>query len=194
MEKLKQAIVEQGVVVSDQVLKLDALLNHQVDPALTMEMGKQFAERFRDDGVTRVVTVESSGIAVAFATAYELGVPLVFARRKKTLLAEPDMLCERVPSFTKGIVTDILISREFISPDDRILFIDDIIANGDAARGLVKIIERSGATLVGAGIVVEKCFQLGANALREQECVWSRSLKSLRWRAETSFSRTRTKT
>ncbi|RCX21689.1 xanthine phosphoribosyltransferase [Fontibacillus phaseoli] len=168
MDTLKQRIVEQGVVVSDQVLKLDALLNHQVDPGLTMEMGKQFAERFRDDGVTRVVTVESSGIAVAFATAYELGVPLVFARRKKTLLAEPDMLCERVPSFTKGIVTDILISREFISPEDRILFIDDIIANGDAARGLVKIIERSGAELIGAGIVVEKCFQPGANALREQ--------------------------
>lgn len=168
MEKLKQRIVEQGVVVSDQVLKLDALLNHQVDPLLTMEMGKQFADKFREAGVTRVITVESSGIAVAFATAYELGVPLVFARRKKTLLAEPDMLCERVPSFTKGIVTDILISREFISPDDRILFIDDIIANGDAARGLVKIIERSGAELVGAGIVVEKCFQPGASALREQ--------------------------
>ncbi|WP_410769645.1 xanthine phosphoribosyltransferase [Fontibacillus sp. BL9] len=168
METLKQRIVEQGVVVSDQVLKLDSLLNHQVDPGLTMEMGKQFAARFRDAGITRVVTVESSGIAVAFATAYELGVPLVFARRKKTLLAEPDMLCERVPSFTKGIVTDILISREFISPEDRILFIDDIIANGDAARGLVKIIERSGAELVGAGIVVEKCFQPGANALREQ--------------------------
>ncbi|WP_435921651.1 xanthine phosphoribosyltransferase [Paenibacillus sp. DYY-L-2] len=168
MEKLKQQIVEHGVVVSDQVLKLDALLNHQVDPALTMEMGKQFAQRFREAGVTRVVTVESSGIAVAFATAYELGVPLVFARRKKTLLAEPDMLCERVPSFTKGIVTDLLISREFISPDDRILFIDDIIANGDAAKGIVKIIERSGAQLVGAGIVVEKCFQPGADALRNQ--------------------------
>ncbi|WP_334073315.1 MULTISPECIES: xanthine phosphoribosyltransferase [Paenibacillus] len=168
MEKLKQRIVEQGVVVSDQVLKLDALLNHQVDPQLTMEMGREFAERFRDAGVTRVVTVESSGIAIAFATAYELGVPLLFARRKKTLLAEPDMLCERVPSFTKGIVTDILISRELISPDDRVLFIDDIIANGDAARGLVKIIERSGAELVGAGIVVEKCFQPGAKALREQ--------------------------
>lgn len=168
MEKLKQQIVEHGVVVSDQVLKLDALLNHQVDPALTMEMGKQFAQRFREAGVTRVVTVESSGIAVAFATAYELGVPLVFARRKKTLLAEPDMLCERVPSFTKGIVTDLLISREFISQDDRILFIDDIIANGDAAKGIVKIIERSGAQLVGAGIVVEKCFQPGADALRNQ--------------------------
>lgn len=168
MEKLKQKIVEHGVVVSDQVLKLDALLNHQVDPAFTVEMGKEFARRFKEDGITRVVTVESSGIPVAFATAYELGVPLVFARRKKTLLAEPDMLCERVPSFTKGIVTDLLVSREFISPDDRILFIDDIIANGDAAKGIVKIIERSGALLVGAGIVVEKCFQSGAAALREQ--------------------------
>lgn len=168
MEKLKQRIVEEGVVVSDQVLKLDALLNHQVDPQLMMEMGKEFAERFRNEGVTRVVTVESSGISIAFATAYELGVPLIFARRKKTLLAESDMLCERVPSFTKGIVTDIMISREFISENDRILFIDDIIANGDAARGLIKIIQRAGAELVGAGIVVEKAFQLGANAIREQ--------------------------
>ncbi|MDQ0086752.1 xanthine phosphoribosyltransferase [Paenibacillus anaericanus] len=168
MEKLKQRIVEDGVVVSDQVLKLDALLNHQVDPQLMMEMGKEFAERFRNEGVTRVVTVESSGISIAFATAYELGVPLIFARRKKTLLAESDMLCERVPSFTKGIVTDIMISREFISENDRILFIDDIIANGDAARGLIKIIQRAGAELVGAGIVVEKAFQLGANAIREQ--------------------------
>lgn len=168
MELLKQRIVEQGVIVSDQVLKLDGLLNHQVDPQLTMQMGKEFAERFRDAGVTRVITVESSGIAVAFATAYELGVPLVFARRKKTLLAEPDMLCERVPSFTKGIVTDILVSREFIQEHDRVLFIDDIIANGDAARGLIKIISRAGAELVGAGIVVEKCFQPGAKAIRDQ--------------------------
>ncbi|KFN12180.1 xanthine phosphoribosyltransferase [Paenibacillus macerans] len=168
MELLKQKITEQGVIVSDQVLKLDGLLNHQVDPKLTMEMGKEFAKRFGDAGVTRVVTVESSGIAVAFATAYELGVPLLFARRKKTLLAEPDMLCERVPSFTKGIVTDILVSREFISENDRVLFIDDIIANGDAARGLIKIIGRAGAELVGAGIVVEKCFQSGARAIRDQ--------------------------
>ncbi|WP_068619672.1 xanthine phosphoribosyltransferase [Paenibacillus tuaregi] len=168
MELLKQRILEEGVVVSNQVLKLDALLNHQVDPALTMEMGREFAARFREDGITRVVTVESSGIPVAFATAYELGVPLVFARRKKTLLADPDALCERVPSFTKGIVTDILLSKQFISENDRILFIDDIIANGDAARGLVKIIQRSGAELVGVGIVVEKSFQAGGKAIREQ--------------------------
>ncbi|GIP21257.1 xanthine phosphoribosyltransferase [Paenibacillus sp. J22TS3] len=168
MELLKQRILEEGVVVSNQVLKLDALLNHQVDPALTMEMGREFASRFREDGITRVVTVESSGIPVAFATAYELGVPLVFARRKKTLLADPEALCERVPSFTKGIVTDILLSKQFISENDRILFIDDIIANGDAARGLVKIIQRSGAELVGVGIVVEKSFQAGGKAIREQ--------------------------
>ncbi|RUT27916.1 xanthine phosphoribosyltransferase [Paenibacillus zeisoli] len=168
MEALKQRILEEGIVISDQVLKLDGLLNHQVDPELTMQMGKEFAARFREEGVTRVVTVESSGIPAAFATAYELGVPLVFARRKKTLLADPDALCERVPSFTKGIVTDILISRQYISENDRILFIDDIIANGDAARGVVKIIQRSGAELVGVGIVVEKSFQAGGRAIREQ--------------------------
>lgn len=168
MELLKQRILEEGVVVSDQVLKLDGLLNHQVDPALTMEMGREFARRFAEAGVTRVVTVESSGIAVAFATAYEMNVPLVFARRKKTLLADPDALCERVPSFTKGIVTDIMLSRQYISEEDRILFIDDIIANGDAARGLIKIIQRSGAELVGLGVVVEKSFQAGARTIRDQ--------------------------
>jgi len=168
MEILKQRILEEGIVVSDQVLKLDALLNHQVDPQLTMDMGREFAERFAGSGVTRIVTVESSGIAVAFATALVMNVPLVFARRKKTLLADPDALCERVPSFTKGIVTDIMLSRQFISSDDKILFIDDIIANGDAARGLIKIIQRSGAELVGLGVVVEKSFQAGARTIREQ--------------------------
>ncbi|CAH0117561.1 MULTISPECIES: xanthine phosphoribosyltransferase [unclassified Paenibacillus] len=168
MELLKQRILKEAVVLSDQVLKLDALLNHQVDPKLTMEMGREFARRFADAGVTRVVTIESSGIPVAFAVAYELGVPMVFARRKKALIGEHDALHERVPSFTKGIVTDIMISPQFIAEDDRLLLIDDIIANGDAARGLLKIIERRGAELVGMGIVVEKCFQPGARMFREQ--------------------------
>ncbi|MCM3130254.1 MULTISPECIES: xanthine phosphoribosyltransferase [unclassified Paenibacillus] len=168
MEILKQKIVEQGVVISDQVLKLDAILNHQIDPELTMQMGREFSRRFEAEGITRIVTVESSGIPVAFATAVHMGVPLVFARRKKTLLADPDAYCERVPSFTKGIVTDIMVSREFIDPNDRILFIDDIIANGDAAKGIIKIVERSGASLAGFGVVVEKCFQSGASTIREQ--------------------------
>ncbi|NMO95349.1 xanthine phosphoribosyltransferase [Paenibacillus lemnae] len=168
MDWLKQRVMEEAVVVSDQVVKLDGLLTHQVDPSLIMEMGKAFASRFRDKGVTRVVTLESSGISVAFAVALELGVPMVFARRKKTLLADPDALCERVPSFTKGIVTDIMMSRQFIGAEDKVLFIDDIIANGDAARGLIKIIERAGAELVGLGVVIEKSFQAGARTLREQ--------------------------
>ncbi|MDO3410883.1 xanthine phosphoribosyltransferase [Saccharibacillus sp. CPCC 101409] len=168
MEELKERIRREGVVASQQVLKLDAILNHQIDPQLTMQMGREFAARFAEDGVTRVITVESSGIPVAFAAAYELGVPMVFARRKKTLLADPDSYFERIPSFTKGIVTDLMLPKRFIKKEDRVLLIDDIIANGDAARGLVKIIGSAEATLVGAGIVVEKCFQSGARMLREQ--------------------------
>jgi xanthine phosphoribosyltransferase len=168
MELLKERILREASVINHDVLKLDALLNHQVDPLLTMEMGKEFARRFAEQSITKVITVESSGIPVAFTTALALGVPLVFARRKKTLIADPDALCERVPSFTKGIVTDIMVSRQFLTENDTVLFIDDIIANGDAARGLIKIIERSGAKLAGLGIVIEKSFQAGARTLREQ--------------------------
>lgn len=167
MDILKERILKEASVINNDVLKLDSLLNHGVDPKLTMEMGKEFARRFADSKATKVITVESSGIPVAFATALELGVPLVFARRKKTLLGEPDAYCERVPSFTKGIVTDLLVSRHLLSSDDTLLFIDDIIANGDAARGLIKIIEQSGAHLAGIGIVLEKSFQAGGRTLRE---------------------------
>jgi xanthine phosphoribosyltransferase len=168
MELLKERILREASVTNNDVLKLDALLNHQVDPLLTMEMGKEFARLFAEHSITKVITIESSGIPVAFATAIALGVPLLFARRKKTLIADPDSYCERVPSFTKGIVTDIMVSRQFLTSSDNVLFIDDIIANGDAARGLIKIIERSGSALAGLGIVIEKSFQAGARTIREQ--------------------------
>ena len=168
MELLKERILREATVINQDVLKLDALLNHQVDPQLTLEMGKEFARLFAETPITKVITVESSGIPVAFATAMALNVPLVFARRKKTLIADPDSYSERVPSFTKGIVTDIMVSRQFLTEQDTVLFIDDIIANGDAARGLIKIIDRSGAKLAGLGIVVEKSFQAGARTIREQ--------------------------
>jgi len=168
MDILKERILEYGTVVTDQVLNLNAILNHQVDPDLMMILGKQFADLFHNDGITKVLTIESSGIAPAFATAYDLGVPLIFARRKKTFITDQEALCERVPSFTKGIVTDIVVSRRYLSERDRVLIIDDIIANGDAARGLVRIVERSGASLAGVGIVVEKTFQEGAKTLRER--------------------------
>ncbi|MGI2292782.1 xanthine phosphoribosyltransferase [Paenibacillus sp. GXUN7292] len=167
MNKLKQRIMEEASVISNDVLGMDAFLNHQVDPELTLEMGQQFASLFGEQNITKVITIESSGIAVAFATAVALGVPLVFARRKKTLMGDTEVYTERVPSFTKGMVTDIMVSKPFLTEDDKVLFIDDIIANGDAARGLIKIIERSGAELVGIGIVVEKSFQAGGKSLRE---------------------------
>ncbi|MFD1956706.1 xanthine phosphoribosyltransferase [Paenibacillus thailandensis] len=168
MDKLKNKILEHGNVLSNDVLLLDGIINHRVEPKLMMEIGKEFARIFAGERITKVITIESSGIPAAFATAYELDVPMVFARRKKTLIADPDAYCERVPSFTKGIVTDLLVSKQYLSPDDSVLFIDDIIANGDAARGLVKIIERSGAKLVGLGVIVEKTFQNGGKLLREQ--------------------------
>lgn len=167
MELLKQKIREVGVVLSDEVIKLDAILNHAVDPALTTAMGQEFAKLFREEGVTKIVTIESSGIPIAFAAAQKLNVPLVFARRKKTLNTDTETYCERVPSFTKGMVTDIMVSKEFLNETDRVVLIDDFIANGDAARGLIRIIRRSGATLLGVGIAVEKSFQAGGRTIRE---------------------------
>lgn len=168
MEQWKRKILSEGKILSEQVLNLDTLLNQQVDTDLIMKTGQEFARRFRDARVSKVLTIESSGISVAFATAHALQVPLIFARRKKTLLSDQEAYCERVPSFTKGIVTDIVINKQFLAETDRILLVDDIIANGDAARGMIRIISRSGAELVGLGIVVEKAFQAGARTIREQ--------------------------
>jgi xanthine phosphoribosyltransferase len=168
MELLKQRILEVGVVISENVLKLDAIINHQVDPKLTLEMGKEFARLFGESKPDKVLTVESSGIPVALMTALELRVPMVFARRKKTLTMDQDTYSERVPSFTKGIVTDIMVSSIYLKKGERILLIDDFIANGDAARGLIRIIEKAEAELVGVGVIVEKAFQAGGNSIRER--------------------------
>ncbi|WP_442601337.1 xanthine phosphoribosyltransferase [Paenibacillus sp. KN14-4R] len=170
MNLLKKRIEEVGDVVTDGVLRLDSILNHQVDPELIMAMGREFAVRFKDSAPTKVVTVESSGIPIAFATALELGVPLIFARRKKSVTMSEQVYEERVPSFTKGIVTDIMISTNYLNSEDRVLIIDDFIANGDAARGLVRIVAKAGAELVGIGIAVEKSFQQGGSSLREMGC------------------------
>ncbi|MDF2927593.1 MAG: xanthine phosphoribosyltransferase [Paenibacillaceae bacterium] len=167
MDQLKQAITSQGAVQSGHVLQLDAILNHQVDPELIMQMGEEFARRFSEDGVTKVVTIESSGIPIGFAVAYKLGVPMIFARRKKTLTTDTDSYCERVPSFTKGIVTDLMIAKKLLASEDRVLIIDDIIANGDAVKGVIRILKQAGSTLIGLGVAVEKAFQDGAPSLRE---------------------------
>ena len=166
MELLKRRIAEEGRVMSDQVLNVDSFLNHGLDPELVAAMGREFAGRFRFSGATRILTIESSGIAIAYATALELGVPLVYARRRKTLPHGGEYYSERVPSFTKGIVSDLHVAKHLLSPDDRIIIIDDMIAGGDAVMGAVRIVERSGAKLAGIGIAIEKTFQPGSGRIR----------------------------
>ncbi len=167
MEELKQAIVTKGTVVSKGVLKVDSFLNHQIDPKLIAQMGKEFVNRFKDQEITKILTIESSGIAPAFTTALELGVPLVFARKKKSLTLSSNLITATVHSFTKNETNEITVSKDFISDSDKILIIDDFLANGEAALGLASIVEQANATVVGIAIVIEKSFQPGREKLEQ---------------------------
>jgi xanthine phosphoribosyltransferase len=168
MELLKKKIIEEGIVLSNQVLKVDSFLNHQIDPVLMREIGKEFARRFRDCGVSKIVTIESSGIAPAVFTALELGVSVIFARKRKSLTLQDDLYTEKVFSFTKKEESEVSISRKLLSPSDRVLLIDDFLAHGEAALAMARIVEQAGAAVVGIGIVIEKEFQNGGGKLREQ--------------------------
>ncbi|OGX78889.1 xanthine phosphoribosyltransferase [Exiguobacterium sp. SH31] len=165
MKQLEDKIRDEGRALSDQVLKVDAFLNHQVDPELMQAIGREFADRFRDDQIDRIVTLESSGIAPAMMTALELGIPFVFARKRKSLTLQDDLVEADVYSFTKQETNRISLSRRFVQPDERILVIDDFLANGEAALGLTQLVESAGATVAGVGIVIEKSFQPGRDKL-----------------------------
>ncbi|WP_174733053.1 xanthine phosphoribosyltransferase [Mesobacillus harenae] len=167
MKSLEQAIKKRGTVLSDGVLKVDSFLNHQIDTELMFSIGKEFANRFQTDKITRILTIETSGIAPSFITAHELRVPLVFARKKKSLTMTSNVYSSSVHSFTKGETNQITVSKEFLCADDRVLIIDDFLANGQAAFGLVEIVEQSGASVAGIGIVIEKSFQPGRDKLEE---------------------------
>jgi xanthine phosphoribosyltransferase len=168
MELLKRKIEEEGRILSKDVLKVDSIINHQIDPILMSEIGKEFANRFKETKVTKIVTIESSGIAPGLMTALELGVPVIFARKRKSLTLVDDLLTSTVHSFTKKESNEISVSSKFLSPDDRVLIIDDFLANGQAALGLVDIVEQAGAQIVGIGILIEKCFQQGGKLLRNK--------------------------
>lgn len=168
MDSLKERIRQQGVVLSENVLKVDAFLNHQIDPALMRDIGRAFAERFAEDGVSKIVTLESSGIAPALMTGLALGVPVVFARKHQSLTLHEHLLTASVYSFTKQVQSTIALSREYLSGQDRVLIIDDFLANGKAAKGLISLVEQAGASLVGLGIVIEKSFQNGRCDLEGQ--------------------------
>ncbi|MFD1884585.1 xanthine phosphoribosyltransferase [Paenibacillus wenxiniae] len=165
MELLRNKVISEGIVLPGNVLKVDSFLNHQMDPVLMQEIGREFRRRFADAGVTRVLTIESSGIAPGIMTALEIGVPLIFARKQKSLTLTEDIFVETAYSYTKQQSNDITVSKKFIHPGDRVLVIDDFLANGEAAFALARIVQQAGAEVAGIGIVIEKSFQPGAALL-----------------------------
>ncbi|SER10363.1 xanthine phosphoribosyltransferase [Piscibacillus halophilus] len=167
MEQLQKAIEERGSVLSDHVIKVDQFLNHQIDTNLMVEIGREFISRFQGHDITKVLTIETSGIAPSFMAAHELNVPLVFARKKKSLTMTDHLYTSSVYSYTKEETNQITVSKDFLSSDDRVLILDDILANGQAALGLIDVVKQSGASLVGIGFVIEKSFQDGRDKLEE---------------------------
>ena len=168
MHALEQKILTEGIVLSDQVLKVDAFLNHQIDPVLMQQIGKEFAARFKDAGITKIITIEASGIAPAIMTGLELGVPVIFARKYQSLTLKDDLYRAKVFSFTKQTESTIAISNKHITANDKALVIDDFLANGQAALGLIDLIHQAQAEIVGVGIVIEKSFQSGRELLIEK--------------------------
>ncbi|MDT8719245.1 xanthine phosphoribosyltransferase [Clostridium sp. 19966] len=165
MEALKKRIIEDGHALSENVLKVDSFLNHQVDVKLMQDIGKNFKENFKDKGITKVFTIESSGIAPAAMTALQLEVPLVILKKQASKILNEEVYQTTVHSFTKDLDYQLTLSQKFITKEDKILFIDDFLANGQAALGVINIIEEAGAKLNGIGIVIEKSFQPGRKKL-----------------------------
>ena len=168
MYALEQKILSEGIVLSDEVLKVDAFLNHQIDPVMMQLIGKEFAARFKDAGITKIITIEASGIAPAMMAGLELGVPVIFARKYQSLTLKDDLYRSKVFSFTKQTESTIAISNKHISSADKALVIDDFLANGQAALGLIDLIHQAKAEVVGVGIVIEKSFQPGRDILLEK--------------------------
>ena len=166
MELLKQRIRTDGIVKEGNVLKVDSFLNHQMDIELFTEIGKEFKRRFADTEITKILTIEASGIGIACIAAQYFDVPVVFAKKTQTKNIAGDVYTSRVESFTHGRIYDIIVSKDFLNPSDKILVIDDFLANGCALIGLAELIKDSGATLQGAGIVIEKGFQHGGAQIR----------------------------
>ena len=167
MRLLEEKISTEGKVLSENVLKVDSFLNHQIDPQLMLEIGKEFARIFAGEGITKIVTIESSGIAPAVMAGLYMNVPVIFARKRKSLTLVDELLTASVHSFTKNETNEISSSNKYINENDRVLIIDDFLANGEAALGLATIVEQSRAEIAGIGIVIEKSFQQGAQKLKD---------------------------
>lgn len=167
MKALEEKILREGTVLPGHILKVGSFLNQQLDVPFLMEMGKEIARLFADSGITKVLTIEASGIAVAVAAAAALGTPAVFAKKHKSGNVSGDVLTTTVHSYTHNTDYEIMVSREYISPTDRVLLVDDFLANGKALVGLAELVKQAGAETVGAAVAIEKGFQKGGDALRE---------------------------
>ena len=167
MKLLEERIKKEGRALSGTVLKVDSFINHQVDAEFMDALGKDFAEHFKDHGITKVFTIESSGIAPALMTAKYLYVPLVILKKQTSKILNENVYQTKVTSFTKGTSYELTLFADYISQDDKVLLIDDFLANGEAAMGASRIIAESGAELAGIGILIEKSFQKGRNRLQE---------------------------
>ncbi|MET3644248.1 xanthine phosphoribosyltransferase [Streptococcus gallinaceus] len=167
MKLLEERILKDGNVLGEGILKVDSFLTHQVDFELMQEIGKVFAEKYKDVGITKVVTIEASGIAPAIYAAQALNVPMIFAKKHKNITMTEGILTAEVYSFTKQVTSTVSIAGKFLQEDDVVLIVDDFLANGQAAKGLLEIIQQAGATVAGVGIVIEKSFQTGRALLEE---------------------------
>lgn len=168
MELLKERIRRDGKVKPGNVLKVDQFLNHQMDTDLFMEIGREFKRRFSDVEVNKILTIEASGIGIACVAAQSFHVPVVFAKKTQTKNIAGDVYTTRVESFTHGRIYDVIVSKEYLGPGDKVLLIDDFLANGKALEGLIDLVKEAGAELIGAGIVIEKGFQIGGDIIRKK--------------------------
>ena len=169
MEELKKRILQDGTIIDNRILKVDNFLNQQIDPSLVMKMGQEFARRFSDCTIDRIVTIESSGIAIALAAAVAMGnIPVVFARKKKSLLTKGEQYTAKIYSYTKEEEYTATISKAYLHAGESVLIIDDFLASGAAAVGLTDIVAQAGCTVAGIGIVVEKTFQSGRRTLEDK--------------------------
>ena len=168
MKILEDRIKKDGVVKPGGILKVDNFLNHQIDPQLLYDMAVELKRLYADEQINKILTIEASGIAIAAMTGYVFGCPLVFAKKSKSKNISDDVWSVEVESFTHGNTNTVIVSREYLGPQDRVLIVDDFLASGAALIGLKSLVEQAGGTVIGAGIAVEKVFQGGGNALRAQ--------------------------
>lgn len=168
MKLLEEKILAEGKAVNENILKVDSFINHQIDPALMLEIGRELASHFADQGITKVVTIESSGIAPALMTASVLKVPMVILKKEPSKVLNQNLYQTVVTSYTKGSSYELTMSQNYITENDHVLIVDDFLANGEAATGAIRLLRKAHATIAGLGVLIEKSFQPGRQKLMEQ--------------------------